>query len=288
MVSMAAETKSIRMKIASFQTCVMGLEERVSKVEAHASSFQERDQELLFLRSKLTDLEDRSRRDNVRFIGFPENIEGEDLHGFPRLTGTIFEPPLEFQRAHGMGPGRTGTDACPRPIIACLLPHTQARQLIQKARTQGPCQLDRHTIRISADFSKDTSDRCRAFQALRLRLRQLEVKSGLFDPLRMWITKNSTSKDFHDPEELRSFWMVCLSQTLPPRPTPRHNGCRSEHYLSRPCPRRVRVCPPTSSPPAPGDGTWRDSFTATTTGDRYYMRWRSMRRRQIETKPAPS
>ncbi|KAJ1132418.1 hypothetical protein NDU88_010731 [Pleurodeles waltl] len=101
MVTMAAETKSIRTEIASFQARVLALEQRVSKVEAHAS-FQDRDQELLFLGSKLTDLEDRSRRDNVRFIGFPENIEGEDLHRFlrdilPRLTDTVFEPTLEFQ-----------------------------------------------------------------------------------------------------------------------------------------------------------------------------------------------
>ncbi|KAJ1131213.1 hypothetical protein NDU88_009552 [Pleurodeles waltl] len=80
--------------------------------------FQNRDQELLFLRSKLMDLEDRSRRDNVRFLGFPENIEGEDLHRFlrdpqPRLTGITFEPPLEFQRAHRLGPRRPGTDIRP-------------------------------------------------------------------------------------------------------------------------------------------------------------------------------
>ncbi|KAJ1137943.1 hypothetical protein NDU88_004337 [Pleurodeles waltl] len=118
MVSMAAETKSICTEIASFQTRVLGLEQRVSKVEAYSSSFQDRDQELLFLGCKLTDLEDRSRRDNVRFIGFPENIEGEDLHRFLRdtllrLTDTVFEPPLEFQRAHRLGPQRTGTDARP-------------------------------------------------------------------------------------------------------------------------------------------------------------------------------
>ncbi|KAJ1129782.1 hypothetical protein NDU88_008147 [Pleurodeles waltl] len=115
---MVTETKTICTEIASFQTRVLGLEQRVSKVEAHASSFQDRDQELLFLRRKLTDLEDRSRRDNVHFIGFPENIEGEDLHRFlqdtlPRLTDTVFEPPLEFQRANRLGPRRTGTDARP-------------------------------------------------------------------------------------------------------------------------------------------------------------------------------
>ncbi|KAJ1137210.1 hypothetical protein NDU88_003623 [Pleurodeles waltl] len=101
MASLTAETKSIHMDIASFQTCVQGLEQRVTTVEAQAVSFQDRDQELLFLRSKMTDLEDRSWRDNVRFLGFPENIEGENIHAFlretlPKLTGITFDPPLEF------------------------------------------------------------------------------------------------------------------------------------------------------------------------------------------------
>ncbi|KAJ1115269.1 hypothetical protein NDU88_003495 [Pleurodeles waltl] len=230
-----------------------GTGKRVSKVEAHASSFQNRDQELLFLRSKLTDLEDRSRRDNVRLVGFPENMEGEDLHRFlqdtlPSLTGITFEPPLEFQRAHRLGLQRTGMGARPQPIIACLLRHTLARQLIQRACTQGALQLDGHTIRMSADFSMETNDRRRAFLAFRPRLRQLEVKYGLFEPVRMWVTKNGTSKDFYDLEDLRSFLLLS---------------------------------------PAPGDGTWRDSFTATTTGDRCYMQWWSTRRWQTETNPTP-
>ncbi|KAJ1199277.1 hypothetical protein NDU88_003115 [Pleurodeles waltl] len=61
------------------------------------------------------------------------------------------------------------------------------------------------TIRILADFSKETSERRRAFLALRPRLRQMEVKYDLFDLVRMWITINGTSKDFYDPEDLRSF-----------------------------------------------------------------------------------
>ncbi|KAJ1216266.1 hypothetical protein NDU88_003870 [Pleurodeles waltl] len=180
MASLTAETKSTRMDIASFQTHVPGLEQGMTTVEAQAASFQDRDQALLFLCSKLTYLEDRRRRDNVRFLGFPENIEGEDIHIFlqealPKLTGITFDPPLKFQRAHRLGSRRPDTDTYPRPIIACLLRHTQARQLIQRARTQGPCQLDGHSIRMSADFSKETSERRRAFLALCPRLRQIEA-----------------------------------------------------------------------------------------------------------------
>ncbi|KAJ1132068.1 hypothetical protein NDU88_010398 [Pleurodeles waltl] len=71
----------------------------------------DREQELLFLHSKRIDLEDRSRRDNVRFLGFPERIEEPNFQAFlqkvlPALTGITFDPPLEFQQAHRLGSKR--------------------------------------------------------------------------------------------------------------------------------------------------------------------------------------
>ncbi|KAJ1128153.1 hypothetical protein NDU88_006532 [Pleurodeles waltl] len=169
--SLTAETKSICQDIAGFQSRVLGLEQRVSLVETHVASSGDQDQELLYLRSKLTDLQDRSRRDNVRFLGFPETIEGKDMHSFlretlPKLMDIAFNPPLEFQRAYRLGPKIPDTTTRPQPIIACFLRHTQARQIIQRARAHGPCRWNGQEIRISADFSKETSDRRRAFLAL--------------------------------------------------------------------------------------------------------------------------
>ncbi|KAJ1171723.1 hypothetical protein NDU88_003581 [Pleurodeles waltl] len=65
--------------------------------------------------------------------------------------------------------------------------------------------MEGYEIRMTADFSKETSDRRKALLALRPRLHQLEVKYGLFKPARMWTTKNGVSKDFYDPEDLRLF-----------------------------------------------------------------------------------
>ncbi|KAJ1155876.1 hypothetical protein NDU88_008601 [Pleurodeles waltl] len=109
MASLTAETKSMRLDIAHFQTQVTGLEQRVTTVETRISSWVDRDQELLYLRSKLIDLEDRSRRDNVRFLGFRENIEGADIHYYlretlPKLTGIIFDPPRNFKDCTGYVP----------------------------------------------------------------------------------------------------------------------------------------------------------------------------------------
>ncbi|KAJ1206393.1 hypothetical protein NDU88_001798 [Pleurodeles waltl] len=63
--------------------------------------------------------------------------------------------------------------------------------------------MEKYEIHITADYSKDTNERRKAFLALRPRLRQLEMKYGLLDPVRMWVSKNGVSKDFYNPEDSR-------------------------------------------------------------------------------------
>ncbi|KAJ1100421.1 hypothetical protein NDU88_005507 [Pleurodeles waltl] len=145
MASLTVETKSMRLDIAGFQSQVTGLDQRVTSVETHIASWVDSDQELLYLCRKLIDLEDRSCRNNVRFLGFPENIEGAYIHSYLRetlteLTGITFDPPLEFQRVYRLGPKWQDGTNCPHSIIACLLRHVQTRQLLQVARAHGPFQ----------------------------------------------------------------------------------------------------------------------------------------------------
>ncbi|KAJ1100526.1 hypothetical protein NDU88_005608 [Pleurodeles waltl] len=210
MSALTAETRSMRLEIAGFQSQISGLDHRVAAVESQVVLQTNRDQELLYLRSKLTDLEDRSRRNNVRFLGFPEGIEGTDILSYlrdtlPKLADITFDPPLEFQRAHRLGLKRQNGQDRPRPIIACFLRHGQVCQLLQLSRRQGQLRLGPLEIRLSADFSKETADRRRAFLSFHPRLCHLDVKFGLFEPARMWITKNGESRTFYDPEDLKSF-----------------------------------------------------------------------------------
>ncbi|KAJ1096219.1 hypothetical protein NDU88_001362 [Pleurodeles waltl] len=109
MVALTAETSSMRLEVAGFQSQISGLDQRVTTVEAQSASWANKDQELLHLCSRLTDLEDRSRRNNIRLLGIPEGTEGADIPSYlrdmlPKLTNITFDPPLEFQRAHRLGP----------------------------------------------------------------------------------------------------------------------------------------------------------------------------------------
>ncbi|KAJ1093825.1 hypothetical protein NDU88_006916 [Pleurodeles waltl] len=204
--SVTSETKSMRLYIA-------GIQSRVTlngAVEGHMHTVLDKDKELGFLRSKLTDLEDRSQSDNICLFGFLEQAEGTDIPSFLRtvltqLTETVFDPPLELQRAHRLGPRRKVGSSKPRPIIACLLRHEQVRQLLMVAFARGLFKTNGYEIRIPGEFSRESHERRKGLLALRPKLRQLEVKYGLFDPARLWTTKNGVSKNVYDPEDLRLY-----------------------------------------------------------------------------------
>ncbi|KAJ1195264.1 hypothetical protein NDU88_004545 [Pleurodeles waltl] len=91
-------SSSIRADIAGFKDTADALDQRLTAVE-------DQETELRSLRAKVTDLEDRSRRDNIRLLGIPECKEGSDIKTFlqslvPDLFGIGFSPPPEFQRVH--------------------------------------------------------------------------------------------------------------------------------------------------------------------------------------------
>ncbi|KAJ1129860.1 hypothetical protein NDU88_008222 [Pleurodeles waltl] len=68
--TLTAETRSMRLEIAGFQSQISGLDQRVATVETQVASWTDNGQELMHLCSKLTDLEVRSRRNNICLMGF--------------------------------------------------------------------------------------------------------------------------------------------------------------------------------------------------------------------------
>ncbi|KAJ1088548.1 hypothetical protein NDU88_001705 [Pleurodeles waltl] len=126
MLALTAETRSMRLEIAGFKSQISGLDQRVARVETQVASWTDNGNELMHLRSKLTDLEDRSRRNNIRLMGLPEGMEGTDLTSFlrdtlPKLTDITFDPPSGIRKGAQAGSEETGRKQTP-PLNHSLPP----------------------------------------------------------------------------------------------------------------------------------------------------------------------
>ncbi|KAJ1160499.1 hypothetical protein NDU88_001001 [Pleurodeles waltl] len=155
--NLATDSKSICTDIASFQDSVTELDHRLTDVEGRLNALTDRKQELQFLQNKLTDLEGRSRKDKVRFFGIPERKEGTDIRPLLRdllseLTGLVFSPTLEFQRAYRIGPPYKDASGKTRLIIVCYLRHKQVHQLLTTACAHCEYTYEGHEICMVVDF----------------------------------------------------------------------------------------------------------------------------------------
>ncbi|KAL1254315.1 hypothetical protein QQF64_016544 [Cirrhinus molitorella] len=96
-------------------------------------------QEITDLHDKLVEMEDRSRRCNVRLVGLPESAEGENAVQFlqehlpkwiPSLQG---DGKIEIQRAHRIYGSREKTNR-PRTLIFRLLRYQDRERILNGAR----------------------------------------------------------------------------------------------------------------------------------------------------------
>ncbi|KAM9308396.1 uncharacterized protein PAF06_012594 [Gastrophryne carolinensis] len=114
---------------------VRALEERCTKQEAIIKAYH----------LHLDDLENRSRRNNLRIRGIPESQNAEDARAivtaiFNELLGRDPSTSIELDRAHrALGP-RSTDPSFPRDIVCKVHLFTVKEKILRKAWTKGPAQ----------------------------------------------------------------------------------------------------------------------------------------------------
>uniref|UniRef100_A0A3Q2D0X9 L1 transposable element RRM domain-containing protein n=1 Tax=Cyprinodon variegatus TaxID=28743 RepID=A0A3Q2D0X9_CYPVA len=137
----------IEQSMSTLAEQVQEMETRIGANEDNLSNAQARilkmEKEITFLKEKSDDLENRSRRSNVKIINIPEKSEGTDMIGYverliPRLLGEEhFQTLATIERAHRLGRASERT----RPILVKFLNFTDKDKVLCLAREKKTIQL---------------------------------------------------------------------------------------------------------------------------------------------------
>ncbi len=130
--------KELRAEIEAIATAAKQTRDRVDSVQAAARedrrTVTDLGNQLERLTVKMTDMEDRSRRNNVRLVGLPEGAEGSNAAGFLRVNLSKWIPSLrdrniETDRAHRVYDGRKNSDRLHTLIFRVLRWHDRSEIL---------------------------------------------------------------------------------------------------------------------------------------------------------------
>lgn len=195
--------------IQQMETSLNDMESRLLTLEATCATLS-KDNEALKL--KTDDLENRSRRNNIRVTGLPEKVEGSQPTVFMEVFlaeifgEEAFSSPPSVDRAHRVAFSRRKQDDPPRPFIARIHRYQDKERILKLARETGPLSFRGSEVHIYPDYSAEVSKKRTAYYTVKSQLRNAGLAYRMFFPAKLQVTdKNGQKVTFASPEEVSAF-----------------------------------------------------------------------------------
>ena len=213
-----AKTTNIQNTLMIIETSLSTLSEQVEEMEGRVAANEDNvsdalkrlnktEKELRYVKDKLDNLKDRSRRNNILIFNPPEKSEGQDATGFlewiiPLILHPItFDTPVVIERCHRLGKAMDKT----RPLIARFLNFKNKEKVLRRAREMNEIFLENRRLYIYADCSAETQLKKDAFKPVKKTLREKGFEYSLHLPARLRISHEGAAKWFTSPAEVMDF-----------------------------------------------------------------------------------
>ncbi|CAH2283088.1 Hypothetical predicted protein [Pelobates cultripes] len=216
---------AIKEEVAALRKDLSSVEVRVEalETEAQASRAQHQAAELattrqgnmlLSLRRQVEDLENRSRRQNIRIRGLPEPDTAplqDTLQAlFRQILGEECPAVIKLVRAHrSLGPQRP--DGRPRDVLCCLHDYSLKERLMTAARGMADIPFRGASVALYQDLSGLTLDARRALRPLTTTLREKGIAYRWGFPFSLQIRQGNAWIQMRWPEDVpRALRALCL------------------------------------------------------------------------------
>ncbi|XP_053087339.1 uncharacterized protein LOC117596434 [Pangasianodon hypophthalmus] len=212
MVPLQTSVNALTETLASFQSRLCATETLASGKfsEKAIKTLQEQNATLM---DGVDDLENRSRRANLRILNVPER-NSEKGQSTVKLVSEMlmevvgqegFEKPPELERGHrSLGP-KPQEGRAPRPLALCSHTLQEKEKALRWAR-QNEAKYKGSTLRIYSDISADLARKRATFKNGKQLLYQKNVRFQLLHPARLRVHHEDETFLFNTPEEAQQFY----------------------------------------------------------------------------------
>ncbi|XP_066451070.1 uncharacterized protein [Eleutherodactylus coqui] len=182
------------------------------------------EEELEALKSKVADIEDRNRRNNLKIRGIAETVPQSELKGYiqkliKHILPNTSEEERIIDRAHRLPRPKTIPEHLPRDAIIRVHFFHVKEALLYEARKNATLPAPYEHIKLFIDLSQATLQNRRKYRNITQILRDNKILYKWGFPTKLIITKNGKTYVVQKPEEglqLLSRWDLAPGNPNPP------------------------------------------------------------------------
>lgn len=187
------QMKEIGEEINKTNKRVETVEERVVEAETRIQTQAEAITEMLKLHieidAKLTDLEGRSRRENIRIHGVKEGSSRTMVDFVEELLRQKLELPdsveLRVERAHRALAARPPPDTAPRSIVAKFASYRMKEEILKLAWQKRGLEFHGNRINLDHDYAPDVLKQRRRYAEVKAMLKEKKIRFQTPFPAKM-------------------------------------------------------------------------------------------------------
>ncbi|CAH2221759.1 Hypothetical predicted protein [Pelobates cultripes] len=185
------------------------MEEVTATTSTHEASIKELRGQITYLEDMQEDLNNRSRRNNIRIRGLPESSTPEVLttmlhKAFSSLLPDAPPSDLLLDRAHRALRPPSSSPTQPRDIIIrCHYFHV--KEAIMRATRETPLQMQGHTVQLYHDLAPTTLRKRRELKPLTQALQAQRIRYSWGHPFNLTARHNNRTFTLTKPSEAQDF-----------------------------------------------------------------------------------
>uniref|UniRef100_A0A5F8GFH3 L1 transposable element RRM domain-containing protein n=1 Tax=Monodelphis domestica TaxID=13616 RepID=A0A5F8GFH3_MONDO len=203
------EIQSLRTRVKQLESNDLTRQQDTIKQNKKNEKIEENVKHLIH---KTDDLENRSRRDNLRIIGLPEDhdkrksldiiLEEIIQENCPEILEQ--EGKVEIERIHRSPPVFNLQLTTPRNVIAKFKNNQMKGQVLQAAKKK-PFRYNGNTVRITQDLSASTLTDRKPWNTIFRKARELGLQPRIKYPSKLTIFLQGKVRSFNTTEEFQAF-----------------------------------------------------------------------------------